>query len=183
MSVTRFSVILILLLTFGYYVFAQSVNQPDTENGYRGVTLSLVSQQCISKDRVFAIGDDDFSNVSDMFVIIRLENQGKENIYYLSEDVRKSILPAGRQLYRDVNNVEWQTVYGDSNHEESFTLDDYEWLLLPPKSAIEFKVLDSSDRKGEHAIAVFLNTAPENKNRTELISNTYIPDKCALSEK
>jgi len=57
------------------------------------------------------------------------------------------------------------------------------WLLLPPGSAVVFERKDVSDKGGEHATTVYLNTEPEHKNRIELISNTYRPLKRVMLRK
>jgi len=153
--------------------FSQTGNERSYENRYRGVALSVLSQRRIPKDKVPYVGDD-VIDFSDMVVKFRLENQGKEDIYYLADDVMSSIEPVGFQIFRKSRVAEWEGTYSPARGREGvFTGSGARWLLLPPGSAVEFERKDVSEKGGEHATTVYLNTEPEHKNRVELISNTY----------
>ena len=174
MSLTKIAPAILLLL-FCPAASSQTGNERSYANSYRGVTLSVLSQRWIPRNEVPYIGDD-VIDFSDMIVRFRLENRGRENIYYLADNALSSIEPVGFQLFRQRREAEWQGTYSPARGREGiFTGDGVHWLLLPPGSAIEFERRDSSIKRGEHATSVYLNTEAEHNNRVELISNPYRP--------
>jgi hypothetical protein len=165
----------ILILLFSPAVFSQTGNERSYENGYRGVSLSVVSQRWIPKEKVPYVGVD-VIDFSDMIVRFRLENRGKEDIYYLADNAMSSIAPVGFQVFRKTEGAEWEGTYSPARGREGiFTGVGVHWLLLPPRSAVEFEREDVSDKGGEHATTVYLNIEPRHKNRVELVSDTYRP--------
>lgn len=175
------STIVILLFALTHECLLSS-KLPLQVNAAETAKLTLVSQECLSKERVFAIGDEDFSNVSDMRVKMRLENKGNTNIYYLADAFPTSVEPAAIQIHRDTRESDWQTTYGVGGHHEAFTLQEYKWSMLPPGVAIEFGVRDSSNRTGEHAVAIFVNSVPKQEGRNEIISTAYVANRCTLAK-
>ena len=149
----------------------------DKENSFRGVTLTVLSQRLIPQNQVPYVGDD-VIDFSDLIVRFRIENRGKEDIYYLADVVSNGIEPVGFQLLRDSKRAEWDTTYSPARgREDIFTGDLFKWLLLSPGCALEFERTDLSFKGREHATTVFLNTEPEHKSRVELVSNVYRPLK------
>ena len=87
------------LILLASSLFAQPGKHRSVEISFRGVALSVISQRCLPESKVPYVGDD-FIDFSDMAARYRLENQGKENIYYLADHVLSSIEPAGFVLFR-----------------------------------------------------------------------------------
>jgi hypothetical protein len=173
--------IAILLLALSHECLLSS-SLPLQVSAAEAAKLTLVSQQCLPKERVFAIGDEDFSYVSDMRVKLSLENEGNTDIYYLADAFPTSVEPAAIQIHRDTPESEWQLTYGEGDYREAFTLSEYKWSRLPPGVAIVFGVRDSSNRIGEHTVAVFVNSVPKQEGRDEIMSTPYVANKCTLAK-
>ncbi len=138
MNLTKSLIAQLLMLLFSHAALSQTGNERSYENSYRGITLSVLSQRWIPKDKVPYVGDDviDFSN---LVVRFRLENRGNEEIYYLADDALNSIAPVGFQLFRKARGAGWEGTYSPARGREGiFTGVGVHWLLLPPGSAIEF---------------------------------------------
>ena len=183
MNFTRLLVASTLILLSLPVTFSQTGNERTYDISHRGVTLSVISQRRIPKDKVPYVGDD-VIDFSDLIVKFRLENRGNEEIYFLADDAMSSIAPVGFQLFRKSRSAEWEGTYSPARGREGiFTGVGVHWLLLPPGSAVEFEREDVSDKGGEHATTVYLNDALEHKNRVELASNTYRPLKRIMPRK
>ena len=183
MNLTKSFTALILVLLLAPLTFSQKGNERSYENSYRGISLCVVSQRWIPQGKVPYVGDD-VIDFSDMIVRFRLENRGKEDIYYLADNAMSSIEPVGFQVFQKAKGAEWEGTYSPARGREGiFTGVGVHWLLLPPGSAVEFEREDVSDKEGEHATTVYLNTEPKHKNRVELVSNTYRPLKRIMSQK
>ena len=177
MKFMKYSIALILILSFCLGTFAQAVEKHTDKSSFNGVALSVLSRRWIPKQKVPYVGDD-VIDFSDMIVKFRLENRCGVEIYYLADNVAGSIEPVGFQLSRRSKGEQWDAIYTPARGREGiFTGSDVRWLLLPPGCAVEFERTDLSYEKGQHATSVFINTAPEHKNRVEIISNTYLPLK------
>jgi hypothetical protein len=85
MNLTKLLTAFLVIFLSSPAAFSQTGNERNYANSYRGVTLSVLSQRWIPKDKVPFIGDD-VIDFSDMVVRFRLENRGKEDIYYLMCD-------------------------------------------------------------------------------------------------
>ena len=183
MNLTKLFAALILIPLCSLAVFSQTGNERSYENSYRGVSLTVVSQRWIPKDKVPYIGVD-VIDFSDVIVKFRLENRGNQDVYYLADDAISSVVPVGFQVSRGARQTEWEGTYSPARGREGiFTGVGVHWLLLPPGSAVEFEREDVSNKRGEHATTVYLNIEPEHKNRVELVSNTYRPLRRVMSRK
>src|SRR5262245_41461179 len=183
MNLTKLFILSILMLILAPAAFSQTGDERSYENSYHGVALSVLSQRRIPKDKAPYVGDD-VIDFSDMVVKFRLENRGKEDIYDLADNAMGSIEPVGFQMFRKSRVAGWEGTYSPARGSEGiFTGVGVHWLLLPSGSAVEFEREDVSDKDGEHATTVYLNTEPEHKNRVQRISNTYRPLKRVMLRK
>jgi hypothetical protein len=171
-------VLVILALIACAVIVAQSPKPRDGENKFHGVVLTFVSQRCVARNKVPYVGDD-FIDFSDLTTRFRLANTGTEEIFYLADDITTAKEPVGFQLFRPTKNADWEAIYSPARGREGiFTGDAFKWMLLRPGSAIEFDPEDVSDKVGDHATSVFLNTKPVHTNRVELVSNAFSPVRC-----
>ena len=184
MKLTKFSFIILVLFSCTT-IFAQTEKKNDNGNNFNGVTISYLSQRCLPPDKVPYISPSgDFIDSSDMIVRFRIENNGKQDIYYLAASVFNSISPVGYRLSRKSKAEEWGGIYSlGRGRERDYTGSSYHWVSLPPTMAVEFESTDLSSEEGEHATSVFFNTEAQHKNRVEVISNTFVPVQCPKSKK
>lgn len=178
MNVLKFGIIPVFtFLLICPNLFAQKTKTV-SGNIFKGSTLTYLSQRCLPKDKVPYVGED-VIDYSDMITRFRLENNGKDEIYFLTSTISNNISPWGFVLFRKNKDAEWTSVYSPARGREGiFTDDSFRWLGLPPGFAIEFQNSDFSTKDGEHAVSVFVNTKPEHKNRIELISNEFVSVPC-----
>ncbi len=182
MKYLRFTIILIFTLFFYAPVFSQTTKTVKG-NSFKGVTLIYLSQRCLPADKVPYVGKD-IIDYSDMITRFRLENNSKEEIYFLTSMGSNLILPQGFVLFRKSKDEEWTSVYSPARGREGiFTGINFGWLGLPSGFAIEFESSGFSRTDGEHAGSVFLNTKPEQKGRVELISNEFVAVPCPKAKK
>jgi len=169
----KYSLIPVVLISLCIASLPRSVKSPRYEI-VKGVILSVISRRWIPKSQVPYVGDD-VIDFSDMIVRFRLENRGRQDFYYLADNVLEGIQPVGFQLRRKQRNSEWEALYTPARgREDVFTEDSCRWFRLPSGCAIEFEREDVSYEKGQHAGSVFVNTEPEHKNRVEIISDSYL---------
>jgi hypothetical protein len=174
----RISYLLLVIAVVLCTVMAQSPKVANNGNTLPGVTLSLLSQRCLPKNKVPYVGDD-FIDFSDMTTRFRLSNRSSKDVYYLADAVTSSADPVGFQLFRPNKRSDWDAPNTPARgRPDVFTGEGVNWLLLRPGSVVEFETLDFSPRRGQHATSVFLNTKPAHDNRVELISNAFVPIHC-----
>lgn len=177
------TITLVITLLVCKTVFTQAIKTIDGNN-FKGATLTFLSQKCLPKDKIPYVGEDliDFSDMNNRF---RLENNGKEEIYFLASSISNSISPEGFVLFRKSKDIDWTSVYNPGRGREGVfsSKSTYRWLGLLPGSAIEFQYSGFSTSDGEHAASVILNSKPENKNRMELISNVFVTVPCAKAKR
>jgi hypothetical protein len=174
----RISYLLLVIAVVLCTVVAQSPKVLNNGNTFPGVSLSLLSQRCLPKNKVPYVGDD-FIDFSDMTTRFRLSNGSSKDVYYLADAVTSTADPVGFQLFRPNKRADWDAPYTPARGREGiFTGEGVKWLVLRPGSVIEFETLDFSPRRGQHAASVFLNTRPAHDNRVELISNAFVPIRC-----
>jgi hypothetical protein len=149
----------------------------DGDKRFPSVRLSLLSQRWRPQEKtskaggkasdVFEVGRDD------LLIRFRLSNESEANFYYLAP--LNTMEPTGYILFRKAGESSWSATSPARGREGSFTGGGYQWLLLPPGTAIEFEFLDLSTRSGEHAISLLVNTKPTHTDRIEYISAPYMP--------
>jgi hypothetical protein len=153
------------------------------ENKFSGVRLTVVSQRQRPEERPTdgRPQERDYHEVirNDLLVRFRLTNNGDSRIYYLAG--LNTIEPAAYQLFRDVEEQGWKATSPARGRPGSFTGGGYEWLMLPPGTAVEFEALDLSTRGKEHSLAIFINLQPSHENRTEFLSDIYRTTKPSIA--
>lgn len=154
----------------------RAARQEDERRSLPGVTLTLVSQKPIHEGPPYAReqGGDVFEVVKDdLRVRFRLTNGRKEKIYYLASIYDPK--PTGYVLYKKEGDTEWKATTPARGREGSLTGGGYEWRPLAPYTSVEFEFTDLSEREGEHAVSVLVNTRPVHDRRAEIISESYYP--------
>lgn len=174
---------LVLVLTFlgkanGQRI-ATAAQVSEDKNEFSGLSLSLVSQRRRKEPRRGRIEGDaknrDYQEIirDDLLIRFRLANNGERRIYFLAR--LNTIEPAVYQLFRNAGEQNWKSSSPARGRSGSFTGGGYQWLLLPPGTAVEFETLDLSTRGEQHSISIFISLEPSHETRTEFFSDMYKP--------
>lgn len=182
------SLALIFILLSSIAAFSQT-NNPKID-----VSLSVISQRWMTADDLepkkssqvntpeldnavdFLGGYDDVVVVGegdDLMVRFRLTNNEAKTIYYLVEGYDS--LLTGYLLFRKKGTKQWNATSPAYGRETALTGGAYKWLPLLPGKSVEVEFSDLSTREDEHAISIFVNKQPTQKNRIEVISDVYYP--------
>jgi hypothetical protein len=100
---------------------AQSPKVPNNGNTLPGVTLSLLSQRCLPKNKVPYMGDD-FIDFSDMTTRFRLSNRSSKDVYYLADGVTSTADPVGFELFRPNKRSDWEAPNTPARDAQRFSL-------------------------------------------------------------
>lgn len=157
-----------------------SAQRPTRPKPSKSAALELVSQRPVTeKDLPCIPKDSDIHFVpgkgDDLLVRFRLINYGDKGLYYLASVHDHA--PTGYLLYRNDGAARWESTMPDRGHEGSRTGGGYEWRLLKTGDSVEVEFSDLSTRPGDHGASVLVNYKPVHRDRVEIISESYRPQK------
>jgi hypothetical protein len=114
---------------------------------------------------------------SSLAVRLRFSNDSNSHISFISPVV--VLQPVGYRLYRAVGESEWRYRSATRNRDggpgtEFSDNPSYRWLVLAPRSAVEFEVDDFTTQTEEHAFSILFTYFDERPIR-EVVSNPYRP--------
>jgi hypothetical protein len=110
---------------------------------------------------------------------MRLTNDGPKLVQYLALRGIGSINPVGYEWARRIGDAEWR-YFPDSRGRKGppgseFSGNTYGWLILSPRSAIEYEELDWTGPGEEHAFSTFVKELGDGSSPVEIVSDSFTP--------
>lgn len=167
------------VFALGIALIAVSTAKAQTGCVLETICLTVVSGRAATEGEKRTLDESPFPTIA---VRMRLSNDSGRYISYLSG--QKSVHPLHLKLSRVNTDANWNSQPNLSNRSEKAFIKtgisgNYNHLLLPPYTSIEFNIYDSaSAAKGiqpERAYSIFVNLDPseETSMPVELISNSF----------
>jgi len=160
MGETRFTQLVLLLLSFSVVTFGQ---QKKEEDAIPNVKFGVISQRWLTNEERGA------SITLNIAVRVRLSNESKKDVHFTVFD-DGDIYPLGFQYSRNVGEKEWKRLSPDN----SFMGEGYRDLILSPGMSIECDLASMSLNNVERKFSVLLSLE-KGGSRFEVFSDIYRP--------